>query len=422
MKVLWFTNTPCGASELLNPSINVGGWLRSLENQLHKIDEIELYICFYWHVNLTPFKHNKTYYIPVYRPKIKNIINKVVGNIYDKHELMCLKNVINEIKPNIIHIHGTEENYGLIQKFTTIPVVISLQGILSPYTEKYFSGISGLSVFLYEDLLSKILFKSELILFKQLKRNSLREKEILSMASHIIGRTEWDKQIATLLAPHSQYYLGNEILRSSFYFNKWKKRNNISPFHIVTTMSGGLYKGLETIIKAAAILKGTKNVHFTWTVIGQKETDSTPRIVKRWLNIDFSKLDINLVGNKNENEIIEIMQAADLYCQTSHIENSPNSVCEAMLLGIPIIASFAGGTSSILENDKEGMLIQDGDPYSLAGAIFKFFLNPDLGESYSYYSRRRAQVRHNPDTIAQSTFNIYHTILSTAMEHSYNIL
>lgn len=40
----------------------------------------------------------------------------------------------------------------------------------------------------------------------------------------------------------------------------------------------------------------------------------------------------------------------------SHIENSPNNLCEAMILGMPCIATDAGGTSTLLSNMKDGLL------------------------------------------------------------------
>lgn len=60
IKVLWYTNTPCPASDKLGMNLHSGGWLRSLEDELHKVQEIELAICFYTYKNIQPFKFNCT--------------------------------------------------------------------------------------------------------------------------------------------------------------------------------------------------------------------------------------------------------------------------------------------------------------------------------------------------------------------------
>ena len=97
----------------------------------------------------------------------------------------------------------------------------------------------------------------------------------------------------------------------------------------------------------------------------------------------------------------------------SHIENSPNSVCEAMLVGVPTIASFAGGTSSIIKDGEEGILVQDGDPYVLAGSIVHLVQNPDLAMFYSNNAKCRALQRHNPENVYKELLSGYTSILSS---------
>lgn len=95
----------------------------------------------------------------------------------------------------------------------------------------------------------------------------------------------------------------------------------------------------------------------------------------------------------------------------SHIENSPNSVCEAMLVGMPIIASFTGGTASILDNHHEGEFVQDGDPYVLAGGIIKLYDNFEQAKKMGDNARKRAMLRHNPTSVIQELLNAYNLIL-----------
>ncbi len=89
----------------------------------------------------------------------------------------------------------------------------------------------------------------------------------------------------------------------------------------------------------------------------------------------MDNLNIKLLGGSGEREISQLLQSADIYCQASHIENSPNSLCEAMLIGMPVIASYAGGTPSMLDNEQEGLLFQNGDAHALAGAILQMSHN-----------------------------------------------
>lgn len=411
MKVLWFTNTPCNAAKTLDPNMVIGGWLNALQDELAQKKEIELNICFYWRENIQPFTENNVNYYPIYIPKKKRFFKRFNSTYNDKNEINSLLSIIDIVNPDIIHIHGTEYNFGLIQNHNKIKTVVSLQGILSPYYEKYFSGIPKTEALIYEKISSKIKFNSELNNIKRLKSSVIREKKILENSRNIIGRTDWDRRISKILSPQSCYYVGNEILRKSFYNNIWNKNEFNDAIYITTIMSGGLYKGLETIVKALEILKNNPNKKFYWNVIGQNENDDLAIIVKKWLKVSYQNINLQFLGKLKEEKLIEVLLKSDIYCQVSHIENSPNSVCEAMLLGMPIIASLAGGTDSILIHNEEGILIQDGDPYSLAGTILELSENFPKAKIFGENARKKALERHNSQKIGNEYLNIYKDIL-----------
>ncbi len=415
MKVLWFANTPCGATEKLIPDHYQGGWLKSLEQKLVLNSEIELSVSFYWEETMEPFRYKNTMYYPVFRSgrnsKAERLISRTLSSDNDKKEIRELLRIIYTVQPDIIHIHGTEHNYGLIQEFTNIPVVISIQGILSPFSEMYFSGVPFSSACRYEGIKPKLLFRSYSRTIAELKKRATKERKILSQARFITGRTSWDRRITGLLSPASHYFICNEMLRPSFYLHQWQKSHFSVPLQIVTIMNGDLSKGLETVIRSAEILHKQNSVPFKWIIIGLKETDELPLMLKRWLKIDYQSLNICFFGLKSETDVVKILVKSDIYCQVSHLENSSNSLCEAMLTGMPVIASFAGGTDSILENNKEGILFQNGDAYSLAGSITELSKNFEKAVKYGTNARETALKRHDPDEIVRKQIEIYHSVI-----------
>jgi glycosyltransferase involved in cell wall biosynthesis len=112
----------------------------------------------------------------------------------------------------------------------------------------------------------------------------------------------------------------------------------------------------------------------------------------------------------NERELIEKLKEAHIYIMPSHIENSSNSLCEAMILGMPCIATYAGGTGSILKDGEEGILIQDGDPWAMAGAILELYRNKELSIKYGINARNRALKRHDKNKIVNDLLEIYKNI------------
>lgn len=415
MKILWFTNTPCLAAEKLNPGQITGGWLSALNEQLSKQSSIELSVCFYYHKKINAFKYKNTSYLPVYRNNGNTLTAKIKQRVSnktdDKSEIHQLIEIIDIVKPDIIHVHGTEDNFGLIQANTTIPVVISIQGILSPCFEKYYAGIPKPVVKKHEPIIEKVLFRSFIKDEIKMHLKAKREQTMLAHARHIIGRTDWDKRVTGILAPNSRYYTVNEILRPEFYNNTWTKTQFSKPIKLVTTTSGGLYKGFETIVKTAQILTQHSTLDFEWQVIGLSETNTIVKLVKRWLKADLNQLHIKLSGRKKPNEIVELLLQSDIYCQVSHIENSPNSLCEAMLLGMPVIATFAGGTTSLFKDKEEGLLVQEGEPYSYAGAIKACISNYELARDKAKKARKRALVRHDREKIAADLIVTYKSII-----------
>lgn len=416
MKILWCTNTPCSSAEKLSLGLNRGGWLISLEKELSIQKDIELHVVFYHTKELVPFNYNNTWFYPIKRRYNSTKFQRYFARLLklqnnDKIEIKQLNSIVEQIKPDLIHVHGTEENFGLIQYYTNIPVVISIQGILSSIVEKFFSGIPADIAKKHNSTKSKISAKSAKSEFYSYKEKSIRERDILKISKNIIGRTDWDKRVTALLAPNSTYYLGQEILRPSFYMYSWKKKEFNQKIRIVTTINNGVYKGFETILKSANILSTIQKYDFEWLLIGSDRESEIVTLVIKWLKVSPEKLNIKLLGNKNELEVIELLLTSDIYCQVSHIENSPNSLCEAMILGLPCIATFVGGTSSILENNKEGVLVQDGDPFALAGAIFEVSNNFDKAKEYGNKAQKKALLRHNTKQITSDLVQTYNSII-----------
>ncbi len=106
-------------------------------------ENVDLHIAYYSKFNIAPFKYKETSYYPIY--KRENFVNKVFNIltnyvIFEEHLEEYLK-IIRDVKPDIIHIHGTENPFGFIIKHTSIPVVISIQGNITVCYHKFFTGI-----------------------------------------------------------------------------------------------------------------------------------------------------------------------------------------------------------------------------------------------------------------------------------------
>jgi glycosyltransferase involved in cell wall biosynthesis len=82
-----------------------------------------------------------------------------------------------------------------------------------------------------------------------------------------------------------------------------------------------------------------------------------------------------------------------------------------MILGMPCITTLAGGTTSLLKDKKEGLVIQDGDPWSLAGALLEILDHPEVASKYGENARITALARHDPEKIVKDLLGIYNSII-----------
>jgi glycosyltransferase involved in cell wall biosynthesis len=107
------------------------------------------------------------------------------------------------------------------------------------------------------------------------------------------------------------------------------------------------------------------------------------------------------------------MLEAHVFVSPSHQDNSPNALCEATMLGMPCISTCAGGSSTIVKDGITGILVQDGDPWSMAGAIIEMANDRFMANKYAKEARKEAVVRHDKKTIVESLVEVYQVIASS---------
>lgn len=411
MKVLWFSNSPGAA---YNDNIKgTGSWMASLDYAMQRV--VDLHIAYMYPYKQASFKNGFTTYHPLYSGNLvvkllKNrflpFIRKDMDNIYIK--------LIEDINPDIIHIHGSENDFHNIVSKTQIPVVMSVQGNITVYSYKYLSGFHGKylstpkkSISFQSLIFGRDSFKNGLKWMKSLA--SIEQKNLFNI-KYIIGRTDWDYRITRVLSPNSNYYIGNEILRNSFYKVKWQNKDFSGLIKIHTTNGDNYYKGFEDICFTLFLLNSL-GYNIEWTVAGVSENSTINRITKRYLKDKYPHKGIKLMGAIDEMMLCNILKDTNIYVMPSHIENSPNNLCEAMIMGIPCIATHAGGTASILKDHEEGLIIQDGDPWAMAGAIIELINNPKQAILYGANARKKALERHDRDTIVNTLIDIYQDII-----------
>jgi glycosyltransferase involved in cell wall biosynthesis len=245
-----------------------------------------------------------------------------------------------------------------------------------------------------------------------------REQKIFKLAQNFIGRTDWDSRLVKTMAPQAKYHHCEEVMRKGFHDHTWTPVKNNQKFVIVSTFRDNLYKGLEVAMSACIKLAPLLGKPLEWRIIGVPEKSQYARVCNRIAG-RTSASGVKLLGTMPAEQIIDELKGADVFVHPSHIDNSPNSLCEAMMIGLPIVSTNVGGIPSLLEDKTEGLLVQNGDAYAMAGAVLQLLQNPDLATALAKNARQRALKRHDRKKIIADLQEIYKQVMSTdAVERS----
>lgn len=414
MKIMWLCNAPipqaakaCGISETIH-----AGWLVSVAEALECRADIEfIFVMFSEEINeeVKIVKEEQSTYI------LLNPLKKT-----DENLIKILEKVLLDHRADVVHIWGTEHRdaWAMVQaaKRTNLleNVVISTQGLVSSCAYHYMGGIPGkYQVFpTFRDVIRKDSLK---IQETEMRQRGEYEKEALSCVKHVIGRTFWDKACVKLLNPDVNYHFNNETLRETFYDSTWSY-DQCMKHSIFVSQAQYPLKGFHFLLEAVALLK-EKYPDISVYVSGHDNAMKTGILTTAYgkclqdLKKEYGlEKCIHYVGKLSAEEMKERYLKAEVFASPSVIENSPNSVGEAMLLGVPVVASNVGGVADLLVHEKEGYLYQADAPYLLAYYIDQLFNDRKKEEEFGKNAQQHARKTHDKQENMRALIEIYTNI------------
>lgn len=403
MKVLWITNVelPDAANSRGN-NVVVGGWMHQTLNYIK--NSIELYVAACVSEKYDWIEINSVNYCG-FTPEIDEV---------------DFERIIESIDPDCIHIWGSEYNhsYSVTKAARNLSkiecTVLSIQGLVSVYAEHYYDGLPP-----------------ELIHRRTLKeffgrRNIAQEKKMMElqgqteistfqMLENCIGRTDWDYACAKQMNPQIEYHFCGEILRESFYVNRWKYEECDKEV-IFFSQAHYPIKGLHIMLRALPIIKEY------YPAVVLRIVGNNPQKKAIFKRSSYEKYICNLIhdndlsnsiewlGQLSENEMMLNYKKANVFVCSSSIENSSNSIGEAMLVGTPIVASDVGGIKSFMEHEKEGMLYHSTAVYMLADNVIRIFNSRSLAIQLGNNAHERAKKYHCIEDNLQRLIKIYNKL------------
>ena len=412
MKLLWLCNMmPAKVAEAIRGNKNSGGlWVDRVLEGLRQQENLTIHI-------LCPGEDAqgslddsctyRTFFLGVphrYRPELQERFQEELRHF----------------RPDVVHIWGTEyahtlamvnacEKEGLLES-----TVISIQGLCSVYAGHYAEGLPGkvCSGYTFRDLLRQDNIDQQRRKF--VLRGNL-EVAALRKARHVIGRTDWDRACTKKINPNAQYHFCNETLREDFYDDQWRYEA-CRKHRIFASSCAYPVKGFHYLLEAfPEVLKRYPDA--TIAVTGKD-----PRKVPAYRLGSYQKYllclmrknglegKVEFLGSLSAEKMKAAYLEANAFVLPSTIENSPNSLGEAMLLGVPCVAADVGGVSNMLVNREEGFVYQPTAPYMLAYYIDKVFAMEDQAAVLGCAARSHAQMTHDSQSNLETLVEIYRAV------------
>lgn len=403
MKILFFSPVSSKGT-----GHNGGGWVWSLIEQLLPFKDLKTGIVFEGNGVWGSENNGVTVYPINTAGSLKSRIIRKFNLKREEDELINpMLKAVSDFQPDIIHIFGSENAFGRICPLVNIPSIIHIQGFLPSYENaKYPPGISR-NDFIRDFWRNPIKTLRFIYLDKVFHYRAERESSIMKTCQNFFGRTQWDQAIVKVYNPKAKYFYCSEMLRKDFYpmAGTWQTKPH-DKLTLVSVLSNPLYKGNDLILKTAKMLKEYSNIDFQWKIFGVVDLSYWEKLLK----INANEVKVTPCGTVSAEQLKNELLEGNIYIHPSYIDNSPNSVCEAQLLGMPVVAVDVGGLSSLIEQGKNGILVPANDPVMLSYWIMRLNSNTQLCQILGSNAAITAKERHAPKMIVKQLLNAYKEI------------
>ena len=421
MRIMWVINSMIEeiAAKANRKAGFGGGWIPSMLDKLRSYRDVEMHLVVFGKVNsyFSEKSNNVEFHIFPDLPGLhKNGGGKPARDVWEI--------ILQKAQPDVIHIYGTEQPtcIGLVENFPQVPAIVSLQGIIREYYKHYYGDMEFGDILKYNAPVDVMLGSTGYFGRKRFKKKIPYEHRILNAVGYAEGRTNWDRKVSEDINPNLKYFDCKRMLRSEFYVSGEWDVNNINKHTLFTHQGNYAIKGLHYLIDALAIIKrkypdtvlkiAGQDPYGRTSFKGRMSINGYSRFIKNKIKSLNLEENICYLGPMGPELIVEELKKANVMVVPSSIENSSNSIAEAMITGTPCVASYVGGNPEMLGFGEFGLLYPFNDPVLLADAVDRLFSSEELALGYSEKARAEALKRHNRDLLTDNLYKIYNDVIN----------
>jgi glycosyltransferase involved in cell wall biosynthesis len=168
-------------------------------------------------------------------------------------------------------------------------------------------------------------------------------------------------------------------------------------------------KDHETFLQSAVKIKERLS-DTRFLIVGEEEGKSGLRqkLQERTVELGLAE-EVIFTGMRRD--IVPIISLFDVAVQSSLREGFSNVIVETMAMGIPMVATNAGGNAEAIEDGKNGFIVPCQQPDLLAERVVKILRDKELALKMQAHARSQANL-FSLETMAQKTKDLYHLLLA----------
>ena len=343
--------------------------------------------------------------------------------------------ILQQETPDIVHIYGTEfvQSWAMAKHSNVARTIVTIQGALKYYERAVYAGLP--EHLCRDTVLHKFLRK----IHKggksiELQRISFAERMkyeelVIKHLKYVNGGSEWGNAVARSINPDCTTLDCGLILRDSFYSDEKWSVDRCEPHSIYVLYSYPI-KGFHLFLEALPMIlheyPDTKvNVVANKLPIrsytGLKKAIQNAAPDYDWIiQNQIEKLGVGqclrFLGRQNESQVKALLLKSNVFVSPASIENQSTALGEAMVLGVPSVASCVGAMLEMIDHGEDGFLYPFNEPYLLADAVCKIFADQELARRISEKGRVHAERSYNRKNNSRKLIEMYQTIANTAKE------
>jgi len=384
MKILWLAPYPHPLDVQAHPV----PWIGALADHLRQQPGLELTIL-HWTTNITAktdeFERDSIRFIYLKVPSVRADILTLY-----QWRIAIVRAWLRRHAAgyDLLHLHGSELQLPAMTACLPQPQLLSVQGLVSQYPPYVPSWRSWL----------KVLWTLA----------GYYERRYLPAIHHFVCRTHWDQALVRQLSPGCVVHHNWEVIRPEFFHPPALPAPAGGRPQLVFVGGTQVMKGFREVLAAFDLIR--QQVDAQLVIAGVARPAEVWQAVRQAGLRHIGPADIECRPLLTGPELARLFSESVALLHPSYVDNSPNSVCEAQVAGLPVVVTDVGGVRSLVAGEVTGLLCTRA-PASIAAQALRLLRDPALRQRLATQAVAVARPRHDPALIVARTLEIYRAVL-----------